>query len=186
MTQPTLRTDRLILRPFISGDAAAVQELAGEFAIADTTLNVPHPYADGLAESWIAAHEAQYRAGEAATFAITLKADLALIGAIGLTLFPRFRRGELGYWIGVPFWNRGFCTEAVRAVIDFGFTTLKLHKICAHHLSRNPASGRVMQKAGMSKEGTFKDQTIKWDRFESVDAYGRIVTDTLSLAAVEP
>ena len=62
------------------------------------------------------------------------------------------RRAELGYWIGVPWWNRGYATEAGRALLDFGFGTLGLHRIMAHHMMRNPASGRVMQKLGMTRD----------------------------------
>lgn len=176
---PTLTTERLILRPFVQADAPMVQELAGEFAIADTTLEIPYPYENGMAESWIATHEKKFQLGELAIFAVVRKSDATLMGTISLELFSRFRRAELGYWIGLPFWNQGYCTEAAQAVIEFGFTTLQLHKIVAHHLSRNPASGRVMQKIGMVREGTFRDHTIKWDRFESLDTYGVIVTDTL-------
>lgn len=155
-------------------DAPQVQLLVGEFAVADTTLNIPHPYEDGMAESWISAHAENYESGKIATFAITLKEDGTLIGAIGLVISPRFQRAELGYWMGTPYWNQGFCTEAARAIVDFGFSVLKLHKICAHHLTRNPASGRVMQKIGMSREGTLREHTIKWGRFEDLDAYGLI------------
>jgi [ribosomal protein S5]-alanine N-acetyltransferase len=175
--QPTLLTDRLIIRPFTISDALRVSELAGEFAIADTTLNVPHPYQEGMAEAWVSTHAGQYAAGEAATFAITRKDDQMLVGAIELTICARFSRGELGYWIGVPFWNNGYCTEASVAMIDFAFSTLELHKITACHLTRNPASGRVMEKAGMRKEGSLRDHTIKWGRFEDLDVYGVLLTD---------
>lgn len=170
--QPLLETERLVLRPFDVADAPRVQVLAGDFAIADTTLNVPHPYKDGMAEAWISTHADRYESGKDVTFAITLKGEGTLIGAIGLALERRFERAELGYWIGVPFWRQGYCTEAGRVVVDFGFSVLGLHKICAHHLTRNPASGRVMQKIGMTREGTFRDHMIKWDLFEDIDAYG--------------
>ena len=62
--RPTLHTQRLILRPFEIADARDVQRLAGDRAIADTTLNIPHPYEDGMAEQWIATHQPQFEAGE--------------------------------------------------------------------------------------------------------------------------
>jgi RimJ/RimL family protein N-acetyltransferase len=180
MTQPTLSTKRLILRPFEQDDAKNVQRLAGDFAIADTTLHVPHPYEDGVAETWIESHKTKYDARELATFAIIRKNDFTLIGAIGIAISSQFHRGDLGYWIGVPYWNQGYCTEAAIAIINFAFSDLGLHKVTAHHLVRNPASGRVMQKIGMSREGTFRDHTLKWDRFEDLDAYGLLVTDPRS------
>jgi RimJ/RimL family protein N-acetyltransferase len=71
----------------------------------------------------------------------------------------------------VPYWNRGYCTEASRAVIELGFTQLGLHRIQARHLTRNPASGRVMQKLGMQPEGVNRDAILKNDRFEDLATY---------------
>jgi len=82
-----LETQRPLLRPFESADAAEVQRLAGERAIADTNRNIPHPYADGLAEAWIESQEHGFAAGRLVNFAITLRAGRTLIGSIGLTLF---------------------------------------------------------------------------------------------------
>jgi len=172
--QPTLETERLILRPFVLSDAAEVQRLAGDFAVADTTLNIPHPYPDGAAEEFFSTHAAKYVLREAATFALTLKENGALIGGMGLHVTKRFRRAEMGYWIAKPFWNQGYATEAGRAVVDFGFTHWALHKIEANHLRRNPASGRVMQKIGLVREGLLRDHVIKWNRFEDIVTYGLI------------
>ncbi len=98
--QPDIETDRLLLRPFELSDAATVKKLAGDFVIADMTLNIPHPYEEGMAEEWIGKHEQQFKDGESATFAICLKPDGDLLGAIGLIINSRFKRAELGYWIG--------------------------------------------------------------------------------------
>jgi RimJ/RimL family protein N-acetyltransferase len=160
------------MRPFALTDAQDVQRLAAERSIADTTLNIPHPYEVGVAEAWIATHEPKYEAGELVNFAITLRAEKRLIGAIGLKLERAFDKAELGYWIGVPFWSRGYCTEATRAVIDHGFAALELNRIYAHHLARNPASGRVMQKAGMAYEGVARQDTKKWGKHEDLVLYG--------------
>ncbi len=175
--QPTLHSTRLILRPFALSDAKDVQRLAGDRAIADTTLNIPHPYEDGTAEEWISTHQPRYESGELANFAVTLREEDALVGAIGLMITPRFDRAELGYWIGKPYWNNGYCTEAGRAVLRYGFQTLNLNRIHASHMTRNPASGRVMQKLGMVHEGTVKQHSKKWDVFEDLELYGIIKVD---------
>ncbi len=169
---PDLPTERLLLRPFTPADASRVQRLAGERAIAEYTLNIPHPYGDGMAEEWIASHPGNYAAGRNATFAVTLAAERLLIGAIGLQFAEPHQRAELGYWIGVPWWGQGYCTEAARAVLRYGFLDRGLHKIEATHVSRNPASGRVMQKIGMRQEGTLREHVLKWDRFEDLVLYG--------------
>lgn len=166
--QPVLETERLILRPFALSDAKEVQRLCGDFAVADTTLNIPHPYPDGAAEAFIGSQLTSYEKGDGVLFAITLKESGHLVGGMGLSVTKRCRRAELGYWIGKPFWNQGYATEAGRAVIKFGFEDWSLHKIESSYLSRNPASGRVMQKLGFVQEGVLRDHVLKWDRFENV------------------
>ncbi len=166
--QPTLETERLVLRPFEPSDAAEIQRLAGDFSVADTTLNIPHPYPDGAAEKFITETAAKYERGEHVSFAVTLKSGGALIGAQTLGLVPRFRQAELGYWIGRPFWGNGYATEAARAVVAFGFDQCALHKIKATYFSRNPASGNVMKKAGLVQEGILREHVLKWDRFEDI------------------
>jgi ribosomal-protein-alanine N-acetyltransferase len=177
--QPILQTVRLRLRPLALSDAREIQLLAGDVSIADTTLNIAHPYPDGLAEEWISSHPAQYEQERAATFAVALKETDTLIGVAGLGSTKRFRRAELGYWITKQLWNQGYATEAAKAVIEFGFGQLALHKIEANHLIRNPSSGKVMRKLGFEQEGILRDHVIKWDRFEDVVTYGLIVDQAL-------
>ncbi len=109
---PSLQTDRLILRPFSPKDAPVVQRLAGDSAVADTTLNIPHPYEDGMAEGWIGTHQAVFEASDGVTFAITEGVSGELVGAISLRTTNHFNRAEMGYWIGKPYWGNGYCTEA--------------------------------------------------------------------------
>ena len=169
--QPTLKTERLTLRPFIADDAFDVERLAGMHEIADTTLNIPHPYPHGGAAEWIRLHGPAWIDGTSATFAIAGNKTDALVGAISLMIKREHRRAELGYWIAIDCWNRGYATEASQRIIDFGFESLGLHRIEARHFVRNPASGRVMQKVGMQQEGVERDHVIKWNRHESLAVY---------------
>ena len=148
-----------------------VQALAGERTIADTTLNIPHPYEDGMAEDWIASHEEQFHDGSNVTFAITDKEGGQLLGAVSLRIERALRKAELGYWVGAPYWNRGYATEAAGALLAYGFDELDLNRVAAQHLARNPASGRVMQKLGMRHEGTLRQATMKWGEFEDLELY---------------
>jgi len=174
-TWPRLTTDRLVLRPFCLEDAKDVQRLAGDRDVAATT-NVPHPYEDGVAEKWIGGHEAAFQQGSRMVFAITLRSG-ELVGAIGMSINEKHRRGELGYWIGKAFWNNGYCTEAVRTVVRYGFEEHGLNRIEARHMTKNPASGRVMEKAGMQLEGILRQQVLKWDSFEDLVIYGILAAD---------
>jgi RimJ/RimL family protein N-acetyltransferase len=171
---PTLSTARLVLRPFRLEDAPEVQRLAGAREIAASTLTVPHPYPDGAAETWIGTHSAAWAERKSSTFAMTLKEDDTLVGAIGLMLTMEDRRAELGYWVGLPWWNCGYATEAGRALLDFGFGPLGLHRIMARHLARNPASGRVMEKLGMEREGVLRHHVLKWGVFEDLVVYAAL------------
>ena len=169
-----MQTQRLVLRPFELSDAADVQRLAGDRAIAETTLTVPHPYEDGMAEEWISSQPEKFERGELVNFAIALRETGALVGSVGLTLVSAHSRGELGYWIGKEYWGNGYCTEAARAVVAYGFRALELNRITSSHLTKNPASGRVMQKIGMTHEGHQPRHVRKWDRFEDLDIYGML------------
>jgi [ribosomal protein S5]-alanine N-acetyltransferase len=169
--EPTIETPRLVLRPFAPADAPEVQRLAGERDVASTTLNVPHPYEDGMAEAWIESHAPAFARGERLTCAVTERGRGQLLGAISLRLVARDENAELGYWIGKPYWGRGICTEAAAAVLTYGFETLGLHRIHASFLTRNPASGRVMQKIGMTREGRLREHIKKWDVFEDLEKY---------------
>ena len=169
---PTIPTERLVLRPLTVEDAADVQRLAGDPDIAATTILIPHPYPDGAAEQWIATHARMFALSGALTLGITRRDDGALVGAISLSVDRKHQRGELGYWIGKPYWNRGYCTEAARAVLDYGFNTLELNRIHAEHFSQNLASGRVLEKIGMRREGVSRQHIMRWGRFVDAVLYG--------------
>ncbi len=172
--QNEIRTQRLLLRPFRPSDAARVQLLAGEKEVASTTINIPHPYEDGMAEAWIAGQAESLASGEGIVFAVDLPSRTAegLIGAIGLVVDLGSLRAEMGYWIGMPYWGRGLATEAAHAVLRYGFEELGLERIHAHHFARNPASGRVLEKIGMKYEGCLRRHVRKWGRYEDLAMFG--------------
>ena len=176
MSIPTLQTAQLQLRPFTLDDAPIVQRLAGAHEVASTTLNIPHPYEDGMAEEWISSHEAAWEAKKLLALAMTSEADV-VVGAISLKLNSTHRRGELGYWVGLPYWNRGYATEASAALLGLGFDVLGLNRIQAQHIMRNPASGRVMQKVGMEFEGISRQHFLARGEFEDVAVYAILCSD---------
>lgn len=149
MEQHELTSKRLTLRKFQLSDADCVQRLADNYNVAKMTLNVPHPYEKGMAEEWIASHSESWNSGIQAAYALMLSDTKEFIGAVGLNPI-KGSRAELGYWIGEIYWGNGYCTEAATALIHHSFTTLGIRRITAEHLSCNPASGKVMIKAGMS------------------------------------
>ena len=147
-----LENESLFMRPLDEGDASAIQELAAAPEIAANTF-VPHPYPPEAASEFIQLGRERWRAGDAYVFAIIEKSSGRFAGCMGLHPVPEHSRAEVGYWIGLPFWGRGLATAALRLLLQFGFETLELNRIEAGHFSYNPASGRVMEKAGMRLEG---------------------------------
>jgi ribosomal-protein-alanine N-acetyltransferase len=145
LQSPTITTRRLTLRLLCPDDAAAIQRLAGAKEVADTTLRIPHPYEDGEAERFIAQSDEWFR--QDAGLHLAILHDKGLIGVIGFTL-EAGGCAEVGYWIGVPYWNQGFATEALEAAVEFAFTDTSITLVHACHFSRNAASGRVLEKAG--------------------------------------
>jgi [ribosomal protein S5]-alanine N-acetyltransferase len=168
---PRLETERLILRPFALADAERVRLLAGDRELACTTLHIPHPYPEGAAEAWIAIHAGAAAEGHGFTFAVARKEDGLLVGCMGIGLNQANRSAELAYWVGRPLWGKGYATEAAGAVMRFGFAELGLNKIWAAFMTRNPASGKVMQKLGMTFEGVRRQQVMKWGVLEDLGFY---------------
>jgi [ribosomal protein S5]-alanine N-acetyltransferase len=172
MPPSIIETERLLLRPLELSDAGDIQRLAGNRSIADTTINIPHPYENGMAEQWITLNRPEFAAGMPTNFAIVLRGSGKLVGAIELRIVPRSELAELGYWVGKPYWHKGYGTEAARAMIHYGFTALNIDRIHAAHFTRNPASGRVLQKIGMRHEGRSPKQVEKWGQPEKLELYG--------------
>jgi RimJ/RimL family protein N-acetyltransferase len=178
MTAPQeLRTARLLLRSLEREDVPALVRLAGVKEIAATTLNIPHPYTENDARSFLAKASEEFGAGNSIAYAICVAPSRELCGAVGLNIAETHMRAELGYWIGVPFWRMGFATEAAGAVLAFGFQALRLHRIHAHHFSGNTASQRVLEKIGMRHEGRLRGHIWKWDRFIDVENYGLLAEE---------
>lgn len=168
---PDLKTERLILGQALWTDIPKIVEYAGAKRISDMTLNIPYPYAEKDAIWWINSANEGFKAKNQYTFAMRLKSNKDFVGGVGLKLDLRFNHAVLGYWIAEPFWKKGYTTEAVQAILQFGFETLDLNKIYATHLIENPASGRVMQKNGMIKEGELVEHYRKNGEYKSIYQY---------------
>jgi ribosomal-protein-alanine N-acetyltransferase len=134
-----LETDRLILRPLRRTDAAEFTRLAGDWAVASMTSDIPYPFSEKQARGWLTPVRGEVR------FAIEFAGQL--IGGVG---FYRRSAGaaELGFWLGRPWWGRGYATEAARAVVQHGFKVHRLPGFTSAHFVDNPASGRVLAKLG--------------------------------------
>ncbi|HEY80869.1 MAG TPA: N-acetyltransferase [Anaerolineae bacterium] len=165
MRQPTLETSRLILRPFREADIPDIVALLQERDIHRMITDIPYPYSEQNAREWLAHQQKSREEGTEYTFAVMRKEDQQLLGAIKIRPDMRHRKAEVGYWIGKPYWGRGYATETLKAILRFGFETLALNRVYATHFAENPASGRVMQKAGMTYEGAMRQAIYKNGHF---------------------
>lgn len=145
-------TKRLVLRAPIRGDVPELVRLADNKAIAEKLVRLPNPYtrADAIGFIEIFAQRADER-----PYAITL--DEHLIGVIGLS-FAEGRPPELGYWLGEPFWGKGFMTEAGRGLIEAAQKTPHFETIAARALADNAGSLHVLDKLGFHKVGKAKKE----------------------------
>src|SRR5215471_6529975 len=138
-TDPILKTQRLILRPYTEADIPELLPLIGTREVAATTLRIAHPYTEQDAKAFLLLAKQP----DKIWLAITLPSDGRQIGGIGLRLAQEHQHAELGYWLGVSYWEQGYATEAAREMLRYGFEDLKLHRIFATHFKHNAASGNI-------------------------------------------
>jgi [ribosomal protein S5]-alanine N-acetyltransferase len=116
-----------------------------------------------------------------AVFAVIEKDTDSLIGIINIKQTLAFKRGELGYWIGRPYWGKGYGTEAARAVAAYGFDELGLNKVFAGAFSGNPGSWRILEKVGMKHEGTWRQHGMRDGEFVDLVYYGLLREEYVKL-----
>ena len=164
-----LKTELLILRPWDESDAEELYLYAKDPRVGPAAGWRPHTDVENsrqIIRDVLSGPE---------IYAIALKDSDKLIGTIGfMWLNTENRSAEIGYSLSKAYWNQGFMTEALKAMIGFAFDTLHLHRIEAQHDLRNPASGKVMSKAGMTKEGVLRDRIFNKGRYCSVAVYAII------------
>lgn len=138
-------TERLVLRPLELRDRARLIQLANNWKVAKNLSTMPYPYTDAAADDWLAKQAALWAGGKTVNLAVTEGGEM--IGGIGVGVRDH-DEWEMGYWLGEPYWNRGYVSEAARALRDYAFCELKLDRIVAGHYPDNHASGAILAKLG--------------------------------------
>ena len=168
-----LATERLVLRPWRKGDEEALVRHANNRKVSiNLRDHFPHPYTMEDARSWI---ERCLAASEPpATLAIEHEGEP--IGGVGLQPLADVARftAEVGYWLGEPFWGRGFATEALIRLTGYAFERFAFERLEAWVFATNPASARVLEKAGYEREATMKRAVFKDGRFLDCHVYVRL------------
>ncbi|MEC5425787.1 GNAT family N-acetyltransferase [Virgibacillus sp. C22-A2] len=171
-TETIIETNRLLLRLFKESDAPEIAKLCNNYNIYKNTLYLPYPYSTEDALLWIKNHLANFKEDKSYEFAITDKITGELYGAIALTNNQKFKNGEIAYWMGEEYWGNGYATEAAKAVVDFAFIEKQYHKVFARYFASNLASGRILEKIGMRKEGVLRNHVLKENKYIDLVYYG--------------
>jgi len=176
MEAPILESDIIKMRRLEHTDFANIIHYASAIEIANNTF-VPHPYPPEAAIEFIAVTRDAWDNNSGFVFALIEKANDNFVGVMGLDPEPKHHFAEIGYWIGKPFWGKGYATSALRLIIQFGFEILEINRLQARHFTHNPASGRVMQKAGMIYEGTSRQAFYHREVYKDSVLYAMLKED---------
>ena len=174
---PVIETERLILRKLTMRDASDMFRYCQNKEVARHVLWEAHT---SILETraYIRYNLYQYRSGEPASWGIVLRETNRVVGTIGYMSYNADNSTvEIGYSLTREQWSKGLMTEALRAVIDETFHTLKVHRIEAMHFTDNPASGRVMAKCGMTHEGHMRERICCKGVFRDVEMWGILRKD---------
>ena len=174
---PVIETERLILRKLTMRDASDMFRYCQDKEVARHVLWEAHT---SILETraYIRYNLYQYRSGEPASWCIVLRETNRVVGTIGYMSYNADNSTvEIGYSLAREQWGKGLMTEALLAVIGETFRTLKVHRIEAMHFTDNPASGRVMEKCGMTHEGHMRERICCKGVFRDVEMWGILRKD---------
>ncbi len=176
-TFPALETKRLSLREIIPADAEAIFRIRGDYEV--TRLNIGPAYERiEQARDLIAGMAKGYQDESEIRWGITFKPDNTVIGMCGYNYWIRHdQRASIGYDLARAYWGQGIITEAIRAVIDFGFKCMNLNRIEADADGRNRASIRVLEKVGFRREGLQREQFYEDNGFHDLALFSLLKTD---------
>lgn len=176
---PEIETPRLFLRKMTMADAQDMYAYSKDPEVSRHVLWDAHRSVNE-SKGYLRYIMRQYRNNEPSSWGIEHKESGHLIGTIGYMWWNRENRSaEVGYSLSRKHWNQGLMTEALRAVLRFGFEDMNLHRIEAQHETTNPASGKVMEKVGMQKEGILRGRLYNKGKFVDVALYAILRGDPL-------
>lgn len=161
----TIKTKRLVLRPLRKSDVLLVAKYANDKTVYRNTLMIPYPYTIKMAEQWISKILKDYRQKNPKNYTFVIEIDGRLAGVIGIDSIIHGHKAELGYWLGKPYWGKGYMTEAVKAATKYAFKNYKLKRLYAWTFPWNAASQNVLKKAGYKFEGICCKNVVKKGKY---------------------
>ncbi len=174
---PDIETPRLRLRKLTMRDAQDIFAYSQDPQVARYVLWDAQTSLSE-ARSFLRFMTRKYRLGEPASWGIEYLPTGKIIGTIGFSWIQRENASaEVGYSLSRSYWNQGIMTEALKALLEYGFTVMNLNRIEAQHETENPASGAVMRKCGMQREGLLRQRLLNKGRFVDVELYAILKSD---------
>jgi RimJ/RimL family protein N-acetyltransferase len=168
-----IKTNRFTLRPFRAGDAPAIAACINDKTIARNLLSVPYPYSLADADQWLKRIRNNARRKNPTWVSFAIEIDGNFAGDIGLFKISG-HKAEMGYWLARDYWGRGIMTGVVKEVVRFAFRELGIRRVYAHVFTYNPASVRVLEKAGFEFEGKLIKNVKKDDRLLDEYIYAKV------------
>jgi RimJ/RimL family protein N-acetyltransferase len=173
MPLPHLRGDLINLRQLRRSDSSSIQRYANNRRISKYVTHLPYPYLLCDARKWINTSHRLLRTGRGYHFGIEGKENGTILGCVGLNnINLRDKNAEVGYWLGVPFWGKGYTSEAVKLIVGYSFQDLRLRRVYAIVHCSNLGSIRVLRRSGFRREGTFREACLMSGRWSDVYFYG--------------
>lgn len=171
-TFPVLTTERLTLRQLQQSDAADVLVFRGDWEVQKYNGRVFQNVKE--VQTLIEELHDEFRALTGVSWAVTLTDDGAVLGLFGLHHWSKYhRRAEVGYDLARTHWGKGIASEALRAIIQFGFERMSLHRIYASTIADNHRSVRLLERLGFQREGTKRQHSWEEDgAFHDSAMYG--------------
>ena len=168
---PRIKTERLLLRPFCLYDVKIYFELATDPGVLSGT-DMPHELNENSVREWVLSHPDAWQRRREVYVVVTEIETRETVGSVSLFTYDRHNKADLGYWIAKDHWGKGYGTEATEAVVKYAFETMKLYKLEANHLVRNPSSGKILEKLGFIYEGLHREAYLKDGTHEDLVFYG--------------
>lgn len=183
-SMPRIETERLLLRPFCLYDVKTYYGLATDEEVLKGT-DMPHELDEASAREWVVAHPESWQRRKELFVLVTTLDTREIVGSVSVFTYDRHDKADLGYWIARSEWGKGYATEATEAIVKYVFGTMKLHKLEANHLARNPSSGKVLEKLGFIYEGLHRDAYLKDGVHEDLVFYGLLRDEYMKARGLE-
>ncbi len=175
--------ERITVRRYTISDLPHLVENINDESVARWTANIPHPYSEKDAASFIRKSHSDINRKKGFPLVIALNETGKVIGGTGLHGLKeeeRFQNAEMGYWLGKKYRNQGIVTEAAGLMLDFAFNKLKLHKVNGRAFEKNIASQRIFEKSGFVLEGMLREIEFRNSEWQNMLLYGLLKEEYLS------